>query len=195
MNDESTHSQVVDRKICISEPRDGDSEAAGGEMSEWESSDCPPEVAEQYWGNVLAYESASDTCHFNQLEELGIEPPPSEELDDAQVSAKLWEVIGGQAKLNVLLLQTSHLSDRELCEHLWHDSLREFTADLPPDFDWRRPIDLLSSGSDEDNELYLKFYADDEWREHWRREFPIDTIPPHVDPPYDRHSKLPTAAH
>ena len=196
MNDESRdlHDHDVDQEIRINELREAAHEAAGGEMTEWESPDCPPELAERFWENVLAYESAGQTCHFNQLEALGIALPAPEELDDAQIAAKLWEVIHGLARLNVFLSQTDHLSDRELYAHLWHDSLREVTADLPPDSGWTCHLDLLSSGSDEDNELYLKYYADDDWREHWHRDWPNDVIPPHVDPPYDRDSKLPTAA-
>ena len=36
------------------------------------------------------------------------------------------------------------------------------------------------SGSDEDNQLYLKYYADEEWRERWHKDWPNDVIPPHV---------------
>ncbi len=56
-------------------------------------------------------------------------------------------------------------------------------------------IDFLSSGSDEDNELYLKYYADDDYRRRWRDDWPNDVIPPHVDPPYDRDGNLPNAGH
>ncbi len=52
-------------------------------------------------------------------------------------------------------------------------------------------IQLLSSGSDEDNFLYLKYYADNEWRRQWHKNFPKDPIPPHEDPRYDRDRWLP----
>jgi hypothetical protein len=193
MNEEPSGFRDVDQEIRINELREAAREAAGGEMTEWESPDCPPELAEQFWQNVLAYESAGETCHFNQLEELGIELPAPDELDAAALSAKLWEVIRGLARLNVFLSQTDHLNDRELYEHLWQESLREITADLPPNSGWTCHLDLLGSGSDEDNALYLKYYADDEWREQWHKDWPDDPIPPHVDPPYDRDSKLPQA--
>jgi hypothetical protein len=195
MNDEALDPHDVDQEIRISELCEAAREAAGGEMSEWESPDCSPEFAEAFWGNVLAYESAGQTCHFNQLEEAGIALPVPEDLSDDELSAKLWEVIRALAKLNVYISQTDHLSDRELYEHLWHESLREITANLPPNSGWNCHIDLLSSGSDEDNELYLKYYADEEYRDHWHKSFPDDTIPPHVDPPSDRDSKLPKAAY
>jgi hypothetical protein len=65
--------------------------------------------------------------------------------------------------------------------------------DFPPDSGWACHIDFLSSGSDEDNELYLKYYADEDYRERWRADWPKDVIPPHVDPAYDRDAKLPKA--
>jgi hypothetical protein len=91
----------------------------------------------------------------------------------------------------VFLSQTDHWNDRELYEHLWTETLHEITMDFPSGSGWNCHIDFLSTGSDEDNQLYLKYYADDEWREPWRRDFPKDVIPPHVDPPYHRDVNLP----
>ena len=54
-------------------------------------------------------------------------------------------------------------------------------------------IQLLSSGSDEDNYLYLKYYADDDWRRQWHKDFPSDPIPEHEELPYDRDRLLPKA--
>lgn len=184
----------IDQEIRINELREAAREAAGGEMTEWESPDAPPEIVEQFWGNVLEYESAEETSHFEQLRRLGVELPPPEELDDDALTAKLWEVIHALAGINVFLSTTDHWSDRELYEHMWRDTLHEVTMDLPPDSGWNCHIDFLSGGSDEDNELYLKYYADDEWRESWRKDFPNDVIPPHEDPPYDRDSRLPKSS-
>lgn len=193
MSNESSEIDDVDQQIRINELREAAREAAGGEMHEWESPDCPPGVAEQFWANVLAYESAGETCNFKQLEEMGISLPAPDTLTDAELTAKLWEVIHALARMNTFLSQTDHWSDRELYERLWHDSLHEITMDLPPDSGWINQIDFLSTGSEEDNELYLKYYADEEYRQHWHVSFPDDEIPPHVDPPYDRDSKLPRA--
>jgi hypothetical protein len=197
MNDQPSDDQNledIDQQIRINELREAAREAAGGEMTEWESPDCPPHIAEQFWQNVLAYESAEQTCHFVQLEEMGIELPAPEELDDEALSKKLWEVIHALARINVFLSQTNHWSDRELYEHMWNETLREITMDLPLDSGWTQHIDFLSSGSDEDNFLYLKYYADEEYRQRWHKDWPDDALPPHVDPPYDRDSKLPKSA-
>lgn len=181
----------IDQAIRINELREAVREVAGGEMTEWENPDTPPELAEAFWGNVLAYESAEPTTHYRQLTEQGIDLPAPDDLTDEELTRKLWEVIHALARINVYMTATNHWSDRELYEHLWNETLHEVTMDLPPDSGWNCHIDFLSSGSDEDNELYLKYHADEEWRAQWAKDFPNDIIPPHVDPPYDRDRKLP----
>lgn len=94
---------TIDQQIRINELRKAVREAAGGEMTEWESEECHPEVVETFWGNVLAYENAEHTCHFIQLEDAGVEMPEPDSLGDAQLSAKLWEVIDGLDRLRVYL--------------------------------------------------------------------------------------------
>ena len=184
----------VDQDIRINELREAVQEAAGGEMHVWENPDAPPEITEQFWQNVLQYEQAEETCHFLQLQRAGVELPPPEELSDEQLTTKLWEVIHALAGMNVFLSQTDHWSDRELYEHLWRDTLREVTMDLPPDSGWTHHIDFLSSGSDEDNFLYLKYYADEDYRRRWQNDWPNDVVPAHEDPTYDRDFKLPKPA-
>jgi hypothetical protein len=183
----------IDQEIRINELREAATEAAGDEMHAWENPDTPPEVAEQFWQNVLDYEQTEETTHFLQLERAGVVMPPPEELDDTQLTAKLWDVIHALAAINVFLSQTDHWSDREFYEHLWRDTLHEVTMDFPPGSGWNCHIDFLSSGSDEDNELYLKYYADEEYRQRSREQYPDEEIPPHEDPPYDRDSRLPRA--
>jgi hypothetical protein len=50
---------------------------------------------------------------------------------------------------------------------------------------------MLGSGSEEDNQVYLKHYADDASRRHWQEDFPNDLIPAHEALPYDRDRLLP----
>ena len=51
--------------------------------------------------------------------------------------------------------------------------------------------DLKHEAEDDGQELYLRFYADEEWRNQWSEDFPEDVIPPHEDPPYERDHLLP----
>ena len=46
-------------------------------------------------------------------------------------------------------------------------------------------VSPIGGGSDEDNEIYLRYYAGDDDRERWHREFG-DPLPPKENPPYDR---------
>ena len=64
-------------------------------------------------------------------------------------------------------------------------------VDDPNDLERVDRVDVLGSGSEEDTYLYLKYYADDDWRRFWLKDFPDDEIPDHEDPPYDRDRLLP----
>lgn len=168
-------------------------ELCGAEMEVGTGDECSAETEEAFWKHVVDYEEAPWTTHFQQLESAGVLLPPPDSLSDEEVTTKLWEVIQKLALLRVFIEQTDHLSDRELYQHLWTDSLREETKMLPVDADSAWHIQLLSSGSEEDNQLYLKYYADEDWRRGWHKDFPNDPIPEHADPPYDRDRLLPKA--
>jgi hypothetical protein len=166
-------------------------ELCGGKMEVGGPNDCSAETEEAFWEHVVDYEEAPWTTHFQQLESAGVSLPEPDSLNDQDLTIKLWEVIHKLALLRVFLEQTDHLSDRELYKYLWTDALREDTKMMPPGEDSAWHIQLLSSGSEEDNHLYLKYYADDDWRRQWHKDFPSDAIPAHEDPPYDRDRLLP----
>ena len=115
----------------------------------------------------------------------GVSLPSPDLLNDQELTAKLWEVIHKLALLRVFIEQTDHLSDRDLYTHLWTDSLREETKLLPSAANSAWHIEMLGGCSEEDNRLYFKYYADDAPRQHWREDFPNDSLPAHEDPPYD----------
>ena len=166
-------------------------ELVGGKMVEGEMEETPPEVAEGFWQQVVAYEKAPWTTNFKQLEEAGMELPAPETLNDEQLTKKLWEVIHGLALLRVFLDDTDHLSDRELYTELWSDMLREEVKAMPPDPDGAYHLSPLGGCSEEDIQLQMKYYADDEWRQRFQEEFPDFVMPEHEDPPYNRDRLLP----
>ncbi len=183
----------VEQEFRIIELKGQAQELAGGEMESWVDPECPPEVARQFWEQVVAFESAEQTTHYDRLLGDGMVIPSPDELDDALLSAKLWEIIYALAQQRVFLSSTDHLSDRELYNYLWSDGLREWTPEFPPEMEMNCHIDLASSGSDEDIEIWLRYYADADAREHWREEWPNYPMPPEEDPPYDRDQHLPQA--
>jgi hypothetical protein len=179
----------IDQAIRINERKAEVEELAGGAMDGFERPDCPPDIAEQFWQHMAAYEKAPHTSHFQLLIDRGIALPPAEELSDRQLHAKLWEVIHELAKMQTYLLSTNHYSDRELYDQLLSDTLHEDMVDGLPGMTC--VIDLVSSGSEEDIENYLRYYADAESRRHWRQSFPNGKLPKRQKPPYDRDRLLP----
>jgi len=180
-----------DREKRIEELKRRAEELTGGEMKTGEIEPTSPEVEEGFWKHVVEYEEAPWTTNFRQLERAGVSLPAPETLNDQEVTAKLWEVINKLAQMRIFLEETDHLSDRELYTTLWNDALREETKDIMLGQDSACHIPLLGSGSDEDNQLYLKYYADEKWREDWHKEYPDDPMPEPEDPPYDRDRLLP----
>lgn len=166
-------------------------ELSGGQMEAGSLDDYPAEVEEGFWKHVVDYEEAPWTTNFQQLENAGVSLPQPDSLTDEELSAKLWEVIQKLALLHVFIEQTDHLSDRELYSHLWTDSLREESKAMPVVAGFACHIQLLGSGSEEDMLLYLKYYADDDFRRQWHKDWPNDPIPAHENPPYDRDRLLP----
>lgn len=165
-------------------------ELSGGQMQVESMDDIPEETEETFWNYVVEYEEAPWTTNFQQLENAGVALPAPESLNDEELTAKLWEVIQKLALLHVYIEQTDHLSDRELYTHLWTESLREETKAMAmAGGAWH--IQILGGCSEEDNQLYLKYYADEDWRRQWHKDFPSDPIPAHVDPPFDRDRLLP----
>lgn len=178
----------------IRELKEEAEKAAGGDMMslEFDVPGAPPGIREKFWENVLAWEKAPWTSQFEQLRKQGIDLPPPEELDDASVSKKLRELVEALASRNVFVGHTDHLSDRQLYEQLYHETLHEATKDVPLDPSAFCTIDMAGSGSEEDLETLAKFYADDEEREMYREMFP-DGMPDRQPPPFDRDRHLPRA--
>jgi hypothetical protein len=184
-----------ERKKRIDELKRHADELAGGEMSGWKSDDLSPEMDEEFLQNIVAYESAPWTTHYQQLEEADVEMSDPATMDDEKLTSKLWEVIEALARMRAFLNSTNHLSDRELYTRLSSEVLREETKAMVLDeySAWR--IDLIGSGSEEDIHLWMKYYADEETRRQWKNDFPDYEMPEHEDPPYDRDRHLPNAGH
>jgi hypothetical protein len=154
-------------------------------------SDMSPDLEEEFLKHVLEYEQTEPITLFSLLENAGFALPLPDNLDDGAIGNKLEELTERMASLGAYLLNTDHLSDRELYEYLYHEGLREATTLFPENPSYAYMIDLTGSGSHEDMQIYLKHYADEDFRQRWAKDWPRDPMPAHEDPPYDRDRKLP----
>lgn len=158
-----------------------------------ESGDCSTEVHEQFNKNVVAFEQAKWGQPFQVLVDSGISLPQANELAETELKIKLWEIIIAQSLAGVYLEHTDHLNDRELYTILCNDVLKEEIVFQSGDMNLAYHIDVIGSGSDEDNKIYLKYYADDDERSLWAKEFPDDLMHSREQPAFDRDSHLPKA--
>ncbi len=146
-------------------------------------------IAELERLDVFLDGSESGEVPIEILRARGIEIPDESSLDDAALHAKLWQIIQEMAALGLYVESTDHLSDRELYRYLVTDALVEETClPMSPNGGWH--ISPIGGCSEEDNEIYLRYYADDAIREDWRRDFG-EPIPPREPLPFDRDRLLP----
>jgi hypothetical protein len=164
-------------------------EKLGGGTMSLES--MPADMEEEFLRHVLEYESAEPISLLRLLENAGLAVPPPDQFDDEHLAIKLKEIIERMASLGAYLLHTDHLSDRGLYEYLFHDGLREEAVLFPENPSYAYMIDLTGSGSEEDNQIYLKYYADEAYRLQWANDWPDDALPEHEAPPFDRDRFLP----
>ncbi len=185
--------QHVDNRHNLRDLQRRAEEFVGDELSFFESKDMPYALHEQFMQHVINFEKSDEwITSFDLLVQGGMELPPPDELDDAQLTAKLWEVIRSLAMLRMFLYSTDHLSDRELYEQLWHEILLEENPVMLINSDSTCHIDLVSNGSEEAIELYLRYYADEEARRDWVKDWPNVAIPAHQALPFDRDRHLPS---
>lgn len=165
--------------------------AADGRMVVSESDTLDPGLREQFWRQVVEFETAGTTDLVKELKARGVDVPDPDSLNDEALHSALWTTIVALGRMGVYLDQTNHLSDRELYTLLWRDLLpEEMPANQVDDGSvWQ--IDILGAWSEEDTALYLKYYADERSRQLWRSDFPDYDLPDRENPPYDRDRYLP----
>lgn len=141
--------------------------------------------------HIIAFETAPLTTWFELLGESGYDMPEPANLSDAEIGLEVWQVIQRLSELRAYLYNTNHLSDRQLYEYLYHDGLRQETQRIPDDPDSAYHLDVIGSGSAEDAQVYLRYYADEEERRDWLENFPGYDMPPQEKAPFERDHLLP----
>jgi hypothetical protein len=164
-------------------------EKLGGSTMSLES--MPADMEEEFLRHVLEYETAEPISLFRLIENSGLQIPAPDDLGPEALTTKLSEIIARMASLGAYVLHTNHLSDRALYEYLYHDGLREEAVLFPENPSYAYMIDLTGSGSHEDNQVFLKYYADEQYRQQWATDWPDDPMPEREVPPFDRDRFLP----
>ena len=101
-------------------------------------------------------------------------------LSDEALRVTLWQTIDLLYSQRIVLRFTNHLSDRELYRIICRDILPccEKKVDLPDnDLEWRCV---------EDDETWLRYYADAVERRRYQEEHQVE-LPPSEEPPYQRN--------
>ena len=164
-------------------------EKLGGSTMSLES--MPADMEEEFLRHVLEYETAEPISLFQLIENSGLQIPAPDDLGPEALTTRLSEIIARMASLGAYVLHTNHLSDRALYEYLYHDGLREEAVLFPENPSYAYMIDLTGSGSHEDNQVFLKYYADEKYRRQWATDWPDDPMPESEAPPFDRDRFLP----
>lgn len=180
----------IEQRMNIHRLKNEAKDLAGGEMTSHESPDAPPEILEAFWQNVVNFERAPVSTLQKEAEKDGFSLPHADELNDAQIAEKLWETIAWLAKRRVYLEQTNHLSDRELFVWLREDAFQEQMTMMPGMNCHTSPI---GSCDDEDMLIHFRYYADEEEREMWLKDWPDYEMPERIEPPFSRDHLLPQA--
>jgi hypothetical protein len=180
----------IDREIRLNEVWHEADELAREQVREAGLWGEEAEMAIETWRDLYAYDTAPDSSQHEIFRAEGIELPPPEDLDDAALTAKLWEVIQALVARNTFLSSTDHLSNRELYTHLVTETFHQITKDIVAP-GWNHQIDIVGGCSEEDIELQLRYYVGDEERARWLESFPDYVLPPKEKPPYDRDRHLP----
>ena len=186
-NDDDTAAAQESRIEAL---KDSAQQGSGGIMRSWEADELSGDQREAFWRRVVDYEVAPLVTDAQRLHDAGIDLPDPDAMDDSQLTAKLCQVIDALASMRVFITSTDHLSDRELYDRLWRHSLREEEPVVPGSTDH---VDLVSTGSEKDIHDWLKYYADEDTRRDWLKDFPDYNMPAHENPPYDRDRHLPQA--
>lgn len=127
------------------------------------------------------------------LAEHGYVPKPSKTVDDFELRGRLWELIYALAAKRIFFFATDHFSDREFYDWLEVNWLPGEAADLPPDSEWNCHVDVSESGTATmtGEQLYLRYYADDDVRRMILEDDPSAKIPDKVPTPFNRDAFMP----
>jgi len=166
-------------------------ELCGGDFTGEGIDRLPPDMEEAFWQQIIAYETAEPCNLFELVTNNGISLPEAVLVSEEHLSDRLWEVIYFLSSQGCYIENTDHLSDRELYALLRDKLLHEPAIIFPDDPNYAFHLDTIGSGTPEDQQIYLTYYATGPDRELWAKSWPEDPLPPRIPCPYDRDRLLP----
>jgi hypothetical protein len=130
-------------------------------------------------------EGTEQTTLYFELEKRNLAPDLRDDLTDSEVSQALTNLIWSLKDIRVFVEFTDHMSDRELYAALLEfcDEPNVCFADCPNGaLHWS----AIGGASEDDESIWLRYYADPEDRASHMLEYPNDPIPPCEPPPHPR---------
>jgi hypothetical protein len=150
---------------------------------------CPPEIEESFLERVLGFEQASRRPLRERLADAGIVLTDPVELADTDLTHHMWDAIHALVTLQIVPINTDHLSDREVYTYLWQTARSGETV-MPDFFSRGWYIDFTRQG-EKGMDVYVKYYASAEERRIYQNQFPHHPLPEHCEPPYHRDHLIP----
>lgn len=98
------------------------------------------------------------------LARQGFASPPPGTVPEGEVAGRIWELIYAMAARRHFVHSTDHLTDAEFYEWLHREWLDREHADIDPQFGWNCRCDAMDSGGGDPDDIWVRFYADDEER-------------------------------
>jgi hypothetical protein len=141
----------------------------------------PTPVENEFLASMLAWERAP-VLPIAQWFEPELKIPSPDALDDEKLHDVLWDTIQKLFDKRIVLDFTDHLSDRQLYCLIYRDILPSPEKKLDQHDNYLHWDCADTTG---DTDLWLRYYASDEEREHMSEES-ILPLPPREEPPYPR---------
>jgi hypothetical protein len=158
----------------------------------WRAPGVSDELHEAFMRSVEDFENAPQTTLSRLLIADGIQLPPPDSFTEETVHDKLWEVINAMARHRNYMSSTNHLSDLEFYRYLWEETLNSpFKTSSPGMSNPSWHIDIAGDGSEESDEIWLRYYADEYDRREWLEHYPETPLPDRAEFPKDRDRLLP----
>lgn len=196
MNNHTQLEKQAEQILRIADLRQELTDRISGPFHEAHTPDCPLGLQETFLQSILDFESLDQRPLRAILKDrTGQTFPSLESLPSArEIHCELWRLIRALAEIRIFLDTTDHLSDTKCYQLLEATFLNEDFEDMPEGSTWNTHVPLHDYGTADQpdpNDLYLKYYADDQWLADWLNEFPDARLPQKADLPYHRDHLLP----